>query len=97
MTSVIRQLYDGDINLARQDPVFAEKRRLRKKLAGKHDDFIKELESVAPGLAERFETLMEEGIQALSMDSYEMFYNGFCLGSRLMLEILHSDFGETDH
>ena len=92
MHSVIRQLYNGDIKPIAEDPVFEENREFLQKLSEKHDSFIRELDSIAPGLSRKFENLVEEGINTLSFDSYSVFYSGFCLGSRLMLEVLASRF-----
>lgn len=92
MYSVIRQLYSGAIKPAEKAPVFEENRKVLQRLFEKHDNFIEELENIKPGLLRKFEDLTEDGINMLSFDSYSMFYSGFCLSSRLMLEILGSRF-----
>lgn len=96
MYSVIRQFYNGAIKPTETDPVFEENRKILQKLFEKHDSFIGELENIAPGLSQKFEDLMEDGINMLSFDSYSMFYSGFCLGSRLMLEVLTSKFSDEN-
>lgn len=96
MNSVIRQLYDGEIFPGEQwAPAFAAFREARQALMNRHEDFLRTLENMDPALAKKFEDLMNADIDNISPDYYAAFYSGFCLGSKLMIEVSQADLGSA--
>lgn len=85
MNTILQQLYDGEIYPCEQyRPVLEEYKAMRKKHMKNYEEFIKKL---APPLDEEFARIMDEQIDAVPLDLFQMFTDGFRLGARMMIEI----------
>lgn len=89
MSEILQKLYNGEIFPADQyNKILEEKKIMRERQIENYDTFLKKLDSP---LDEEFIKIMDEQLDTVPLDFFEMFSNGFKLGAKLMLEILHND------
>lgn len=95
MSTLLQQLYNGEIFPAEQYRPFLEEYRVkRKKHLENYDSFIQKLGSP---LDKEFIKIMDEQLDTLPLDFYQMFSDGFKLGAKMMIEVLDGeDKKETD-
>lgn len=95
MSTLLQQLYNGEIFPAEQyRPVLEEYKAMRKKHMENYDNFVEKLDS---SLKMEFISIMDEQLDTLPLDFYQMFSDGFKLGAKLMIEVLDGeDKRETD-
>lgn len=86
MDTILKQLYNGEIYPCEQyRPVMEEYKAMRKKQMENYDIFIKKLSSP---LDMEFIRIMEEQLDTLPLDFFQMFTDGFRLGAKMMIEVL---------
>lgn len=89
MTTILQQLYNGEIFPAEQyRPMQQEYKRMRQEHYRHYEDFIRELDKLEPSLSKRFIEIMDEQLDAVPFECSELFTGGFRLGAQLMLEVL---------
>lgn len=89
MSTLLQQLYNGEIFPAEQyRPFLEEYKVMRKKHMENYDSFIQKLDSP---LDKEFIEIMDEQLNTLPFDFFEMFSGGFKLGAKMMIEILDSE------
>lgn len=92
MKNILLQLYNGEISPSEQfQPKIEEYKNIHEKNYCHYENFIKKLEKLEPPLHEEFIKIMDEQLDSLSLEISEMFINGFCLGAKMMIEILDTD------
>lgn len=88
MKSILEEIYWGNIcpseNLQSKG---AEYHRLLKKLCNQQNRLIKTIERLNPELAYEVEQIIDKQYELSEIDKTTIFTNGFCLGSRIMLEV----------
>lgn len=95
MNTLLQQLYNGEIYPAEQyRPILEEYKAMRKKHMENYDNFVEKLDS---SLKMEFISIMDEQLDTLPLDFYQMFSDGFKLGAKMMIEVLDGeDKKETD-
>lgn len=89
MSTLLQQLYNGEIFPAEQyRPILEEYRLMRKKHMENYDSFIQKLGSP---LDKEFIKIMDEQLETLPLDFYQMFSNGFKLGAKMMIEVFDGE------
>lgn len=79
MNKIIQQLYNGELYPYEQyHPVLEEYKAMRKKHMENYESFIKKLGSP---LDKEFERIMDEQLDTLPLDFFQMFSDGFRLGA----------------
>lgn len=93
MDKILRQLYEGEIYPAEQyKPMLKEYTVLRQKQLEHYEEFIKKLDSP---LDKEFKQIMDEQLDTLPLDFYQMFNDGFRLGAKMMIEVFEDKY-KTD-
>lgn len=93
MSTLLQQLYNGEIYPAEQYlPYLEEYKAMRRKHIENCDDFLKKIGSP---LDKEFLKIMEEELDTLPLDFFQMFSDGFKLGAKLMIEVLGGE-GEKE-
>lgn len=89
MSTILQQLYNGEIIPVEQySTVLEECRVMRRKHMENYDGFIQKLNSP---LDEEFIKIMDEQLDILPFDFFQMFSDGFKLGARMMIEIFKDE------
>ena len=89
MNTLLQQLYNGEIYPAEQyRPVLEEYKVMRKKHMENYDNFVEKLDS---SLKMEFISIMDEQLDTLPLDFYQMFSDGFKLGAKMMIEVLNGE------
>ncbi len=92
MKSVLSALYDGKLHPAEQyAPKTKEYWEIRQRNCRHYKDFAESLRKLDPPLDKRFIQILDEQIDEIPYELSQMFADGFCLGARLMLEVLQED------
>lgn len=93
MSTLLQQLYNGEIFPAEQyRPFLEEYKVMRKKQIENYDSFIQKLGSP---LDKEFIKIMDEQLDTIPFDFFQMFSDGFKLGAKMMIEVLGSE-GEKE-
>lgn len=88
MKSVLRQLYDGEINPMEDCmPALTSYRELRREHLSLYESFVEELE---PSQRKKFLVLMDQMEEFAPLEVSEMFLGGFRLGVRMMAEVFET-------
>lgn len=88
MTSIIDELYHGQFCPEAQLYRTETYRRLHQELGTVNDAFEA---SLTPAQSERFQDLMDRTYELTELLSSQKFYIGFCMGARMMMEVLQFD------
>lgn len=89
MSTLLKKLYNGEIFPAEQYDHFVEEYRIiRKNQMDNYDNFIKKLGNP---LDIEFIKIMDEQLDTLPLDFFQMFSDGFRLGAKMMIEILEDE------
>lgn len=92
MSSILQQLYNGEICPAEQyQPLQDSYRNIREEHRDHYMDFINALKQLEPPLDKRFIEIMDEQLDTIPLNFSSMFIDGFCLGAQMMIEILCKD------
>lgn len=93
MNSVLHRLYEGNIFPEEQlKPRTEAYRRMREKQFKHYDEFIEKLKSADPILHEQFIGLLNDLLEAVPLETSEIFIDGFRLGVRIMAEVYQEDY-----
>lgn len=89
MNTLLQQLYRGEICPEEQyRPVLEEYKTMRKKHMENYHNFIEKLGSP---LDKEFINIMDEQLDTLPLDFFQMFSDGFKLGAKMMIEVFYSE------
>ena len=83
--SIIDRLYHGELNPWELQPTSAEHRKTRREFEELSDRFR---DSLSPKQQEKFNEAIEKYDDLCDYDIQNMFYTGFCIGSRVMMEVM---------
>lgn len=90
MNDILKQLYSGEIYPEEQyRPILEEHKALQRKQYKKYEDFISKIGSP---LDKEFEHILDEQLDILSLDFFQMFSDGFRLGAKMMVEIFEDKY-----
>lgn len=85
MSEILRALYYGEISPAEQYLTkIKEYEIIRERQYQHYEDFIKKLGSP---LDKEFERIMDEQLDTLPLEFYQMFTDGFRIGAKMIMEI----------
>lgn len=89
MSTLLQQLYNGEIFPAEHyRPYLEEYKVMRKKHLENYDSFIQKLGSP---LDKEFIKIMDEQLDTLPLDFFQMFSDGFKLRAKMMIEVLDGE------
>jgi len=88
MKRIIDELYAGQFCPESYLDRTEDYQRMHKQLGIYNDAFE---DSLTPEQLRMFETLMDETYDLTGLLSIQKFYIGFCMGARLMMEVLQFD------
>lgn len=93
MKSILTRLYEGDIYPLEQCMPKSEVYcKIREDHRRRNKDFQEKLEALDPALLHQFIKIMDDLFAELPFEASEAFINGFCLGSKMMVEIYQNEF-----
>lgn len=89
MDKTLRALYEGEIFPAEQYlPKIEEYKILHEKQYKHYADFVEKLSSP---LDKEFEQIMDEQLDTVPLELYQMFVDGFRLGARMIIEVFEDE------
>ena len=93
MKSILTRLYEGHIYPLEQcAPKSEEYNKIRAELLLQYSDFQEKLEALDPALLRQFIKIVDNLYSEFPFEASETFINGFCLGSKMMIEIYQNEF-----
>lgn len=95
MNKTLRALYEGEIFPAEQYlPKVEEYKMLHEKQYKHYADFVEKLGSP---LDKEFKQIMNEQLDTLPLEFYQMFVDGFRPGAKMMIEIYEDESKNVNH
>lgn len=91
MDSILSALYNEELSPTQFYPKDKKYKKLRQTLCTHLDTFCNTLRKINPSLEEQFNQIIEERIKITSMETEVIFQDSFCLGARLMMEVVQHD------
>lgn len=92
MKSILSQLFDGEIYPIRDCLPYSEEYLNKQSTSNQHqEDFIKKLKKLDPSLCEEYLKTDEEILAVNYLAGKEAFIYGFCLGTKIISEVLTKD------
>lgn len=89
MATILQQLYRGGGFPAEWFcPKQEEYRKLVREYGRHYQEFLAELKELDTPLDKEFSQVMEEWLETTTFEFTETFRGGFCMGAKLMLEIM---------
>lgn len=88
MTSILRQLYAGEIHPCEQ-PLSQKYINTRDNYIKFSEDLCQTLEAISPELENKFHTAITKHSAIWSIEAEEMFYYGLSLGMKLFAEAVY--------
>ncbi len=89
MESIIRAIYNGELDAGDLSQGYSEAFRASKKAYWDYAaGFRAKLEHLAPSLAEEFQEVLGADLDYLYYEDADIFVTGFRLGAKLMMEVL---------
>ena len=89
METILQQLYRGGLFPAEWFfPNQAEYRKLTREYGQHYQEFISVLKELDTPLDKQFSQVMDEWLETTAFEFTETFRGGFCMGAKLMLEIM---------
>lgn len=85
MNSILRWLHESDAHPSEVFDYSQEYQRLMENFSFKHDAFVNDL---TPQQIKEFDKLLDEYSAVMSYESADTFRVGFCIGARVIMEVL---------
>lgn len=93
MDTVLKQLYEGTLFPAEEyKPLLNEYKEIMDKQFKHYDDFVNKLNAIEPALSKEFKNIIDEYLDVIPHEFYQMFIDGFRLGSKITFEIFNDEY-----